>query len=107
MNQLKHLSFILFIGLFGLMGCTHLVSLSTTSVPPKAVQTKKIYAESDRFMFFLFNFDNDYVDNISLDLARQCPKGKVQGVLTKHESVTYFPLIAHKVKVSANGYCVR
>ena len=40
-------------------------------------------------------------------LAKKCPKGKVKGVLTKHETITYFPLIAHKVRVSAEGYCVR
>ena len=88
-----------------LFGCTHLVSLSTTSIPKN--KGKKVYAESERFMFFLFNFDNDYVNELTMDLARQCPKGKVKGILTKHEAITYFPLIAHKVRVSAKGYCVK
>lgn len=84
--------------------CTHLRSVSTTSVP--AARSQKVSAERSRFIFLAFNFNNDYVNEMAEDLANQCPGGKVQGLLTKHEVITYFPLLFHTVKVSAEGYCV-
>jgi hypothetical protein len=54
----------------------------------------------------MFNFNNDYVNDMAEQLANQCPKGHVKGVLTKHEGITYFPIIAHATRVEARGYCV-
>ena len=62
-------------------------------------------AEAYRLIFFLMNFNNDYVHSLPRDLAKQCPSGRVEGVLTKHEDITYFPLIAHATRVTATGYC--
>ncbi len=87
-----------------LMGCTHLHSVSTTSVPVQ--RDKKVEAEAYRFMFMMMNFDNNYIDGLTRDLAKQCPGGQVQGILTKHEGIIYFPLFAHGVRVRASGYCV-
>lgn len=86
-----------------LAGCTHLASVSTTPIPSK--RGKKVTAESYRFMFLLFNFNNNYVNEMTDELAGKCPGGKVEGVLTKHEGITYFPIIAHAVRVTAEGYC--
>lgn len=86
------------------ISCTHLQSVSTSSVP--ASRSKPVSAEGSRFMFMFFNFDNKYVDNVVMDLARQCPNGKIEGILTKYETVTYFPLFAYRLQASAQGYCV-
>jgi len=86
------------------ISCTHLQSVSTSSVP--AARSKPVAAEGSRFMFMFFNFDNKYVDNVVMDLARQCPNGRIEGILTKYETVTYFPLIAYRLQASAQGYCV-
>ena len=94
---------LLILSLFTLFGCTHLVSLSTTSIPKN--KGKQVSAEAEKFVFLLFNFDNNYVDSLTTDLARQCPKGKVKGLLTKHERTSYF--LAHTERVSATGYCVK
>lgn len=83
--------------------CTHLASVSTTTVP--AERGNKVESQTERFIFFAFNFNNDYVNDLALNLAAQCPKGRIEGVLTKQENITYFPLIAHKVRVTATGYC--
>lgn len=91
--------------LLALMGCTHLVSVSTSSVPKK--RSSRVKASAERIILFGFNFNNDYVNDMAEELADQCRKGKVQGVLTKHEEVTYFPLVFNKVRVTAEGYCVR
>ena len=85
-------------------GCVHLHSVSTTSVP--ADRSKPVEVETSRFIFLLLNFDNDYVNDLTRDLAKKCPGGKVQGVLTKLEGVTYFPVFAHGVRVTVRGYCV-
>ena len=81
-----------------------MASVSTTEVPKQ--RGKAVKAEADKFIFFAFNFNNDYVNEMTMSLAKKCPGGKVSGILTKHETITYFPLIAHKVRVSAEGYCV-
>lgn len=87
-----------------LISCTHLSSVSTSAIP--ASRSKPVSAQGERFMFMLFNFDNKYVDNMVMDLARQCPKGRIEGILTKYEVTTYFPLFAYNLKASAQGYCV-
>ncbi len=89
--------------LFSLSGCAYMQSVSTTSIPKD--RSKKVQVEKSRMIFFAFNFNNDYVNEMAMDLADKCPKGKVRGILTKHESIVYFPLIAHQSKVTAEGYC--
>lgn len=85
--------------------CTHLQSVSTSSIPTQ--RNKRVTAEGSRYMFMFFNFDNRYVDNMVMDLARQCPNGKVEGLLTKYEVTTYFPAIFYKLQASSEGYCVK
>ncbi len=97
-------SLLLILSAFFLMSCTHLSSVSTSAIPTQ--RSKPVSAVGERFMFMLFNFDNKYVDNMVMDLARQCPKGRVEGILTKYEVITYFPLFAYNLKASADGYCV-
>ena len=91
--------------ILSLNACSYLSSVSTTSIPDS--REHKVKAESYKFLFFAMNFSNDFVDEMAEDLAKKCPEGKVQGILTKHESIMYFPLIAHGINVSAEGYCVR
>ncbi|MBT4760718.1 MAG: hypothetical protein HOO06_03380 [Bdellovibrionaceae bacterium] len=84
-------------------GCAFLRSVSTTSVPKN--RKNKVSAQAEKFYFLGFNFSNSYVDGLVQDLADQCPKGKVQGILTKHEVISY--VFFTKNIVSANGYCVK
>ena len=87
-----------------LTGCVHLESVSTTSVPED--RTRVVEVEASRFVFMYLNFDNDYVSELSEGLAKDCPKGRVEGVLTKFESITWFPAFAHTMRITATGYCV-
>ncbi|MGB0638118.1 MAG: hypothetical protein ACPGTU_02225 [Myxococcota bacterium] len=87
-----------------LSGCVHMASISTTSIPVE--RSKPVEAEAYRFLFLLMNFDNFYVDELTRDLASQCPDGRVEGILTKQEDIIYFPAIAHAVRVTATGFCV-
>lgn len=96
---------LMILGLLGaLSGCTHMASISTTSVPVE--RGKKVSAKAENFIVLGLNFDNDYVNGLTQDLAQQCPEGRVEGILTKMEEITYFPLFAHAVEITATGYCV-
>lgn len=88
----------------GLSGCAHVNSVSTTSIP--ADRSKPVEAETSKFLFMFINFNNDYVNELTEKLAAQCPDGRVEGVLTKLEYVTWFPVFAYSVHVEATGYCV-
>ena len=85
-------------------GCVHMRSMSTTSVPVE--RSKPVEAEGYRFMLLMINTDNRYVNDLPHDLAKQCPNGRVEGILTKYENIVYFPLIAHAARVTAAGFCV-
>ena len=80
-------------------GCVHMHS----SPPPAYRRPKEVEAEGYRFIFLLLNFDNRYVNKLTEDLAKQCPGGRVEGILTKTEGITYFPVIAHGMRVTAKG----
>ncbi len=80
-------------------------SISTTSIPIERDDT--VETDAYRFLFLFINFNNDYVDQMTQDLAKQCPDGRVEGILTKQEDIMYFPLLAHAVRVSATGFCVK
>jgi hypothetical protein len=85
--------------------CTHLNSVSVTSIPKE--RSQKVSAERYKFLFLLLNFDNKFVDEMEKELAQKCPNGKIQGIVTKTEGITYFPLIAHAYNIKAEGYCVK
>ena len=101
---MKLLSSALLWAMVCLSGCVHMASLSTTSIPVE--RSKPVEAEAYRFLFFMMNFDNYYVDELTRDLASQCPDGRVEGILTKQEDIMYFPALAHAVRVTATGFCV-
>jgi hypothetical protein len=62
--------------------------------------------EKSKFIFLGFNFDNDFVNAAEEDLKRQCPNGKVTGLLTKDETINYFLFIFYTKRLTASGYCV-
>jgi hypothetical protein len=85
-------------------GCASINSVSLTPIPADRRNTVK--AEKSKTIFFAFNFDNDFVDEVVSDLKRQCPNGKVTGLLTKDENINYFLYIVWKKQITATGYCV-
>ncbi len=87
-----------------LAGCTSIQSVSLTSIPAK--KGKPVRAEISKTIFLGFNFNNDFVDELSSDLKRQCENGIVTGILTKDEIVDYFLMIVHSRRITATGYCL-
>ena len=71
-----------------LCACASLNSVSVSPIPPN--RDRIVTAQASRFIFLGFNFDNDYVDQVSKELANRCAGGKISGILTKDETVLYF-----------------
>ena len=88
----------------GLVGCVHLGSVSTSSIP--ADRSRPVMVQEVKYLPFLISFDNNFVDELAKSLATQCANGRVEGVLTKQEHITYFPLFVHAYRITATGYCV-
>lgn len=98
-------NFILFLALVFIMSsCSLVSSVSQTSIPKN--KSNVVTAKVENGIIFLFNFNNDYLDELTQKLIDQCPNGSVKGILTKDENITYFPIIYHKNVVTASGYCV-
>ncbi len=95
---------LLILSLMIFSGCASLDSVSITPVPVN--RSQKVKAEAERSIFLGFNFDNDYVNQITNDLKNQCTNGTVTGLMTKTETINYFLFFFWKKKVSATGYCV-
>lgn len=85
--------------------CASINSVSLTQIP--AERSQKVYTQKDKVIILGFNFDNDFVDGLVEDLKRQCPNGKVTGLLTKDEDINYFLYFVWKKQVTATGYCVK
>ena len=86
-------------------GCTSLNSVSITQIP--AERSQKVQVQKEKFIFLGFTFDNDFVDDSVESLKRQCPNGKISGLLTKDEDVNYFLYIFWKKRLTATGFCVK
>ena len=85
-------------------GCASVNSLSLTPIP--ADRKNAVRVEKSKVIILGFNFDNDFVDTLVVDLKRQCPNGKVTGLLTKDENINYFLYIVWKKQITVSGYCV-
>ena len=86
-------------------GCTFLESVSLTNIPEK--RSKVVSATREKRIFFYFNFDTDFADELSANLRSQCEGGVVSGILTKFENICYVPVFCfYSVnRVTATGYC--
>ncbi len=88
-------------------GCATLQSVSITPIP--ADRSRPVAARSHDWVILGFKFNNDFVDVVRDDLQRQCPQGKVTGLMTKQETYMHLYLIIFpfwKRVVEARGYCV-
>ena len=86
-----------------LSGCVSVKSVSLTSIPEDREQV--VTASGDRFLFLGISFSTSYIDETIASLGDQCPDGKVEGVLTKHEYVNYFLYLFATERVVARGFC--
>jgi hypothetical protein len=99
MNRLTFLPFVL---LPALAACTSLQSVSVTQIPND--RSRPIHAEVSNTALLGIHFDNNFVEELTDDLMRQCPHGRITGILTKQESSLY--ILVQTRRVIATGYCV-
>jgi hypothetical protein len=85
-----------------LTGCTSLQSVSVTQIPTD--RSRPVRAEVTNTALLGIHFDNDFLDDLTPELLRQCPHGRITGLLTKQESSLY--VIVSTRRVIASGYCV-
>jgi hypothetical protein len=85
-----------------LAGCTSLQSVSVTQIPSD--RSRPLHAQVSNTALLGIHFDNDFIEPLTADLMRQCPQGRVTGILTKQESSLY--VIVQVRRVVATGYCV-
>lgn len=85
-----------------LPACTSLQSVSVTQVPTD--RSRPMRAEVTNTAFLGIHFDNDFLDDLMPQLMRQCPHGRITGLLTKQENSVY--VIVATRRVIATGYCV-
>jgi hypothetical protein len=85
-----------------LTACTSLQSVSVTQIPVD--RSRPVRAEVTNTALFGIHFDNDFVIDLTPQLLRQCPDGRITGLLTKQESSLY--VIVATRRVIATGYCV-
>lgn len=90
-----------FIALFSLAGCVNLNSVSLTQIPDD--RSNLISAEAHDWLFLGLASNNDFVDEAIDNLKSKCEGGKLQGILTKHQTTAY--LLVFKREVIASGYC--
>ena len=86
-----------------LSSCASVNSVSLTPIP--AERGNKVFTTASKTIFLGFNFDNDFIDQSVEDLKRQCPNGKISGVLTKDENINYFLYFVWKKQITVTGYC--
>lgn len=98
------LSFALFPFTLFISGCASLNSVSLTPIP--AGRGSPVKVEKSKIIILGLNFDNDFVNEAEDDLKRQCPNGKVTGLLTKDENINYFLYLVYSKRLTATGYCV-
>lgn len=92
----------LVLGIF-MTSCVSLNSVSLTQIPKN--RSQQVSATASKMIIFGLSFNNDFVSNVSNELADKCKNGKVTGILTKDELVNYFLHIVVRRRVVANGYC--
>ena len=85
-----------------LAGCTSLQSVSVTQIPSD--RSRPLHAEVSNTALLGIHFDNDFIEPLTGELMRQCPRGRVTGILTKQESSLY--VVVQTRRVIATGYCV-
>ncbi|MBF0443643.1 MAG: hypothetical protein HQK54_17180 [Oligoflexales bacterium] len=84
-------------------GCVSLQSVSLTSIPEN--RQKEVKAKVEKIVILGINFNNDFVDTLSSNLASQCVGGQIRGILTKDYVTDYFLMIVYRRTVEAKGFC--
>ena len=85
--------------------CVSLQSISINSQPEGQERLNPISTEVSKLIFLGLNFDNDFLNEVPKKLMDSCPGGKIKGIVTRFETVSY--LIFFRFVVKAQGFCTK
>ena len=94
--------YIVLISILVFSSCASLKSISITQIPLE--RSRIVTAEVHDWVVLGFKFNNDFIDGLHDKLHKQCPNGKVEGIVTKHVGYRYF--IVYKRQVTVRAFCV-
>lgn len=89
-----------------LNGCVTVESISTSQIPPQAARQSRITSSASNLVFLAIPFGNSFVDRARTELEAQCARGRIEGVLAKHQNTNYFLGLIGKQEVVMEGYCL-
>lgn len=89
-----------------LASCVSVQSVSISPIPPAEARKKLIKSSASNAIVFFIPFANSFIENAREDLEQQCPKGSIQGVLTKHQTTDYFLGLVYTKNIMMQGYCL-
>ena len=97
------MKFFIVIAAFIFQSCAQLISVSQTSVPAK--KGRIVETTKKKWVWGSAHFNNSFVYSVREDLIEQCPRGRVQGLLTTTEKIVYLPFLVERIKVQSQGFC--
>lgn len=86
--------------------CTTVTSISVSQIPEAGQRKHVVRSEGSRPIILLIPFGSGFVEDARKDLLSQCPDGKIEGVLSKHEDTNYFLGLVQVSSLKMRGYCV-
>jgi hypothetical protein len=95
----------LFLLVLVLESCVSLHSISINSQPDGQERSNPINAEVSKLIFLGLNFNNDFLDEVPKKLMDSCPGGKIKGIVTRYETVSY--VFFYRFVVKAKGFCTK
>lgn len=84
--------------------CVTVNSVTLNQVPAKESRNRLVKSSAIGVGVLFIPFGSSFPDDAHADLISQCPKGKIEGLLTKYETTSY-PFFWIDT-VSMQGYCI-
>ena len=93
----------LFLCFWLLASCVTVQSVSVNPIPQKNKRKKLVTSYDSNPVVLMIPFGTSYVEEASAKLAAKCPGGKIEGVISKHQSKNYW--LFSIWSVTMQGYC--
>ena len=89
-----------------LSSCQTVNSITLSQIPKKSNRTNIVKSHGSRVYLLIIPVSStEAFDSARQDLINQCPKGRIEGLLSKLETANYF-LFFSLERLTLQGYCV-
>lgn len=89
------------------ISCTTVESISVSQIPAAPARKHKISAAASNPILLLIPFGSSFPERAREQLLAQCPAGKIEGLLAKHQMTNYFLSLVQVDEVLMEGYCIQ